>query len=131
MADFLIVDDDTSVGLTFERMLREVGHRARRVESADQALLSLDRECPDAVILDIRMPAMDGMDFLRRLRSDPRLAGLPVGIVTGDYFLKDEVLAELAALHVEVRYKPMWMDDFQALAATLLASNRSPARHPS
>ena len=45
---------------------------------------------------------------------------MPVGIVTGDYFLKDEVLAELSALGATVRYKPLWMDDLAALTETLL-----------
>jgi hypothetical protein len=51
---------------------------------------------------------------------------VPVGIVTGDYFLKDEVLAELSALGATVRYKPLWMDDLAALADTLLHPHPTP-----
>ena len=46
---------------------------------------------------------------------------MPVGIVTGDYFMKDDVLAELASLGATVRYKPVWMNDLQALTRDLLS----------
>ena len=58
---------------------------------------------------------MGGLDFVRRLRSDPRLGRLPVGIVTGDYFLDEQVVDELTALGATIRYKPVWMDDLAAL----------------
>jgi CheY-like chemotaxis protein len=130
MARIFIIDDDTSVSLTFARMLELAGHRVERLESAQTGLDHLGRDCPDAVILDIRMPAMDGMEFLRRVRADPVTAHLPIGIVTGDYFLKEDVLEELATLGVEIRYKPLWMDDLHELAGTLLASGGSAPPKP-
>jgi len=111
-----------AVGETFARMLRLEGHAVATVESAPQALEAARQHPPDALILDMRMPGSGGLDFLRRLRADDSLRAVPVGIVTGDYFLKDEVLAELGALGATVRYKPLWMADLSALAATLLGS---------
>lgn len=121
MAAVLIIEDDESVALTFDRMLRMAGHTVDRAETAEAGLARVATNRPDAVILDVRMPAMGGLEFIRRLRSDRSTAGLPVGIVTGDYFLKESVLAELATLGAEVRYKPLWMDDFQAFVDGLLA----------
>jgi CheY-like chemotaxis protein len=63
---------------------------------------------------------MDGLEFLRRLRQDDRLRALPVGIVTGDYFLNEQVLAEIGELGGTIRYKPVAMEDLHALAAVLL-----------
>lgn len=120
MARILIVDDDFAVCQTFARMLRLGGHDVATVETADMALEDAGRKVPDALILDMRMPGSGGLDFLRRLRADDRLRTVPVGIVTGDYFLKDEVLAELGALGATVRYKPLWLADLTALADTLL-----------
>ncbi|HKV98212.1 MAG TPA: response regulator [Vicinamibacterales bacterium] len=120
MARILIVDDDLAVSETFARMLRLDGHDVATVESAALALEDASRQVPDALILDMRMPGQGGLDFLRNLRADARFRGVPVGIVTGDYFLKDEVLAELSALGATVRYKPLWMDDLAALTETLL-----------
>jgi hypothetical protein len=44
-----------------------------------------------------------------------------VAVLTGDYFLRDEALAELGALGAVVRYKPLWLDDLSALMRELLA----------
>lgn len=120
MADVLIVDDDQSVSLTFAKMLSMAGHSVECLESGEAALARLRESRPDAVILDVRMPAMDGLDFLRQLRALPSCSTLPVGIVTGDYFLKEAVLDELAALGADVRYKPVWMDDLQTFVGGLL-----------
>jgi CheY-like chemotaxis protein len=119
----LIVDDDQSVGLTFVRMLQAAGHAVTRAESGRDALEQMAENRPDAVILDMRMPEMDGLAFLRLLRADPGYRALPIGIVTGDYFLKEHVLSDLAELGVEIRYKPVWMDDLCELADTLLTSH--------
>jgi DNA-binding response OmpR family regulator len=121
VARILIVDDDLAVSETFARMLRLDGHEVATVETAALALEDANRRIPDALILDMRMPGEGGLAFLRSLRSDHRLRRVPVGIVTGDYFLKDEVLAELSALGATVRYKPLWLADLSALAETLLS----------
>ena len=127
MAHLLIIDDDPAVGLTFRRMLEAIGHRVSRALSAAEGLDQIDRDRPDAILLDMRMPMMDGLEFLRRLRQDERLKTLPVGIVTGDYFLNEQVLAELGELGATVRYKPVSMDDLHALAGTLLSGQSGPA----
>ena len=121
MARILIVDDDLAVSETFARTLRLDGHDVATVETAALALEHASRHVPDALILDMRMPGEGGLAFLRNLRSDDRFRAVPVGIVTGDYFLKDEVLAELSALGATVRYKPLWLADLSALAETLLS----------
>lgn len=120
VARILIIDDDEAVSRTLARMLTLEGHAVVRVETAPEGLSQAAAEPPDAVILDMRMPAMGGLEFLRRLRADDRLRTLPVGIITGDYFLGDDILAEITALGATVRYKPVWMDDLSALTRELL-----------
>ena len=66
------------------------------------------------------MPLLDGLGFLRRLRSNERAASTPVAIVTGDYFLDDTVSSELKQLGAELKYKPLWLEDLVGLARTLL-----------
>lgn len=121
MAHLLIVDDDPGVGETFARMLTLSGHTVTTVQSADAALEAAGTELPDAMILDMRMPVVSGLDFLRQLRRDNRLRDMPVAIVTGDYFLNEPLLAELEALGATVRYKPLWMDDLTSLTQDLLS----------
>jgi two-component system response regulator MprA len=118
----LIVDDDPSVTETFERMLRLEGYHVVTALSAEAGLNQALRSRPHAVILDLRMPLVDGLQFLRTLRSKDELSKMPVAIVTGDYFLDDAVSRELRGLGAEVRFKPLWLEDLLALARNLLKS---------
>jgi DNA-binding response OmpR family regulator len=83
-------------------------------------LREASRRHPDAIILDLRMPLVDGLRFLRRLRADRLQRNVPVAIVTGDYFMDDEVAAELHQLGAEVKFKPLWLEDLVGLARNLL-----------
>ena len=116
----LIVDDDEGVTQTFARMLRLEGYQVRTAMSAETGLVEANEGHPDAIILDLRMPLVDGLGFLRRLRAydDQRL--VPVAIVTGDYFLDDSVSTELRELGAELRFKPLWLEDLVGLARNLL-----------
>ena len=121
MARLLLIDDDPAVSLTLSRMLEFRGHQVTRIESAETGLNLALGAPPDAIILDMKMPQMGGLEFLRRLRSAPGLEMLPVGVITGDYFLGDAVLQELGQLGASVRYKPIRMEDLAALTDQLLA----------
>src|SRR3989442_14954347 len=90
----LIVDDDEGVTQTFARMLRLEGYQVRTAVSAEKGLQEADQSHPDAIILDLRMPLVDGLGFLRRLRSRDEHHTTPVAIATGDYFLDDAVSTE-------------------------------------
>jgi two-component system response regulator PrrA len=116
----LIVDDDEGVTQTFARMLRLEGYTVRTAVSAEKGLIEADQSHPDAIILDLRMPLLDGLGFLRRLRARDDQRATPVAIVTGDYFLDDSVSAELRELGAELRFKPLWLEDLVGLARNLL-----------
>jgi DNA-binding response OmpR family regulator len=114
------VDDDRSVADTFARMLKLEGFGVVTALSADDGLTMAQAAPPDAVILDMRMPIINGLQFLRKLRAVPALAGTPVAIVTGDYFLAEPVQHELRSLGASIRFKPLWLEDLIALAKTLI-----------
>lgn len=118
----LIVDDDEGVTQTFARMLRLEGYQVRTAVSAETGLREAADSQPDAIILDLRMPLVDGLGFLRRLRERDEARSTPVAIVTGDYFLDDSVSAELRDLGAELRFKPLWLEDLVGLARNLLQS---------
>ena len=121
-ARILIVDDDDGVTQTFARMLRLEGYQVRTAATAETGLLAVSESHPDAIILDLRMPLVDGLGFLRRLRAREEERATPVAIVTGDYFLEDEVSSELRSLGAELRFKPMWLEDLLGLARNLLGA---------
>jgi len=118
----LIVDDDEGVTQTFARMLRLEGYQVRTAVSAETGLREATQSRPDAIILDLRMPLLDGLGFLRRLRAQDGMRATPVAIVTGDYFLDDTVSAELNELGAELRFKPLWLEDLVGLARILLGA---------
>ena len=120
MATILIVDDDEGVTQTFARMLRLEGYQVHTAMNAEHGLRQAERNHPDAIILDLRMPLIDGLGFLRRLRAFDDQRQTPVAIVTGDYFLDDSVSNELRDLGAELRFKPLWLEDLVGLARTLL-----------
>ncbi len=116
----LIVDDDEGVTDTFSRMLRYEGYVVDTACSAEMGLREAAAHSPDAIILDWRMPLMDGLQFLRRLRSTSTQRGTPVAIVTGEWVLDDATSSELRALGVDVKFKPLWQDELLDLARDLL-----------
>jgi two-component system, OmpR family, response regulator MprA len=116
----LIVDDDEGVMQTFARMLSLEGYQVRTAANAEKGLAEAEESHPDAIILDLRMPLVDGLGFLRRLRARDDQRQTPVAIVTGDYFLEDSVSNELHELGAELRFKPLWLEDLVGLARNLL-----------
>jgi Response regulator containing CheY-like receiver, AAA-type ATPase, and DNA-binding domains len=101
-------------------MLRLEGYQVRTAVNAETGLQEAEDCHPDAIILDLRMPLVDGLGFLRRLRAHDEQREVPVAIVTGDYFLDDAVSTELRELGAELRFKPLWLEDLVGLARNLL-----------
>jgi two-component system OmpR family response regulator len=124
-ARILVIDDDEVVTETFARMLRLQGHDVETAPSAELGLTAADRHPPDAIILDLRMPLINGLGFLYRLRKRPHNSRTPVAIVTGDYFLGDDVLREISELGAELHYKPLWLEELVAVADTLIGRVRA------
>lgn len=117
----LIVDDDRGVAETFARMLKLEGFTVATAVDAEAGLVLANNVLPHAIILDMRMPITNGLQFLRMLRAKPHLVEVPVAIVTGDYFLPDAIQNELRSLGASIRFKPLWLDDLIALAKSLVA----------
>jgi CheY-like chemotaxis protein len=115
----LIVDDDRSVTETFARALELEGFAVTTALSPGLGLQLAEHIHPDAIILDLRMPLINGIQFLRQVRARPDLQRVPVAIVTGDYFLPEPLQAELKHLHASVRFKPLWLEDLVDLARSL------------
>jgi signal transduction histidine kinase/CheY-like chemotaxis protein len=98
--DVLIVDDDETARYVVETHLRDTAWRTATADGGDAALDALAHDLPDAVILDLSMPGLDGLEVLRRLRADARTAGLPVIIHTSRVLARPELdtIASLGAL---------------------------------
>jgi two-component system response regulator MprA len=112
----LVTDDDRAVREALERALQLAGYEVELASDGDSAIAAIERRTPDAVVLDIMMPGLDGLDVTRRLRREgnrvpillltareavgDRIEGLDAG--ADDYlpkpFALEELLARLRAL---------------------------------
>jgi DNA-binding response OmpR family regulator len=125
-ASILVVDDDEGVRETFAHMLRLEGYDVRTAPNAEAGLRTVETGRTDAIIVDLRMPLINGLGFLYRLRAQHAHQDVPVAIVTGDYCIKDTLAAELKELGARLLFKPLWVEDIVDLTRTLLDTPRRP-----
>src|SRR5205807_5146834 len=92
MATIALVDDDRNILTSVGMLLEQEGYHVRTYADGASALTALQATPPDLAILDIKMPRMDGLELLRRLRQN---GDLPVIFLTS----KDEEIDELMGLN--------------------------------
>ena len=92
MATIALVDDDKNILASVSMLLEQEGYHVRSYTDGASALTALAATPPDLAILDIKMPRMDGMELLRRLRQNTEM---PVIFLTS----KDEEIDELMGLN--------------------------------
>jgi chemosensory pili system protein ChpA (sensor histidine kinase/response regulator) len=78
----LIVDDSLTVRKITGRMLAREGFRFATAKDGLDALQAVANETPDVILLDIEMPRMDGFEFTKTLKSDPKHAHVPIIMIT-------------------------------------------------
>jgi two-component system response regulator ChvI len=93
MAKITLVDDDENIVTSVSLALESHGHEVKAYYDGASGLAALENEPPDLAILDVKMPRMDGMEVLRRLR---RTSDLPVIILTS----KDEEIDEILGFNL-------------------------------
>jgi chemosensory pili system protein ChpA (sensor histidine kinase/response regulator) len=112
----LVVDDSLTVRRVTQRLLGREGYRVVLAKDGLDALDKLGGELPAVVLSDIEMPRMDGFDLVRNMRSDPRLAALPVIMITSRIAQKHrDYAAELGVNHY--LGKPYSEDELLSLVA--------------
>jgi DNA-binding response OmpR family regulator len=110
---------------TYAKILQLAGYLVMTGLGSESGLRAVAANPPDAILLDLRMPGVDGVAFLRQLRARPEWASLPVAIITGDYLTNDETTAaELATLGAKVYFKPLWLEELTAVVKDLLETHR-------
>jgi CheY-like chemotaxis protein len=83
MSSLLVVEDETNIRRFVVANLRARGFKAAEAENAEEGLAKLQHEpLPSALILDIRLPGMSGLEMLDILSADDRLSAIPVIVMT-------------------------------------------------
>ena len=80
MKKVLLVDDDPIIVATYSRKLQAAGFVVEGAHDGDEGLFALKRFKPDVVLLDLQMPRINGIEWLREVRCYPKLRKLPVVI---------------------------------------------------
>jgi DNA-binding response OmpR family regulator len=106
-----VIDDDREALSIFDEILRANGFDVRTAATAESGLLQLEAEPPAMIVLDLRLPALDGLECLRRIRAIPGLVRTPVTVITGDYLIEESMVAEVEALRARLCFKPIWEED--------------------
>ncbi len=121
MANILLVDDDDQLRESFCNLLRMEGHAVLAAVSGEAALATAGETLPDAVIMDVRMPGMDGLTALRLLRErEPRL---PVIIMTA-YSTTESAIEAIKLGAFDYILKPFDIPDLLSLLGKALEAGR-------
>ena len=79
----LIVDDVKDNRTVYVLYLKFSGFRIAEAENGEEAIRQAEALLPDIIVMDLSLPVMDGWEATRRLRRDPRTAGIPIVVLTG------------------------------------------------
>jgi CheY-like chemotaxis protein len=122
-AVILVADDQEGQLVLVDMLLSIEGYEVVTVQDGREALEWLSKNTPDAAILDVQMPFVDGIEVCRRIKAVKRLKHVPVAILTG---LRDEgklESARIAGADAIVR-KPLEGKDFRSAVRALVAAGR-------
>jgi DNA-binding response OmpR family regulator len=81
----MVVEDERHIARLLEFVLLKAGYEPRVCHSAEAALLEIEKAHPDALVLDLVLPGMMGLDFLRLIRSAPYSFASSVVILSGQW----------------------------------------------
>jgi len=113
-----VVDDVPDQRFFLRRIFERAGHKVSDAWNGAAALAAVRESPPDLVVTDLMMPVMGGVELIRRLRSEPATAGIPILAASGDAHLASEADAVLA--------KPYSWKHLLEVAEDLLRKERDP-----
>ena len=120
----LVVDDDPDIGEFVSLALSDQGYDVETARNGADALERIGEHPPDLILLDMRMPVMDGWEFARRYRERPGFHA-PIAVFTAARDAEERA-SEIAA-DASIA-KPFGLDELIALVARLVPMDRDPDR---
>lgn len=123
IAQILLVDDNPNNLRLLTQILINRGYVVRAVTSGARAIASIEKSPPDLVLLDIRMPGMDGFEVAQQLKSQPLTQAIPVLFISALDDVHDKVRA-FESGGVDYITKPFQLEEVLARVDTHLALRR-------
>lgn len=106
----LIIEDDPSVRTLLEKSLSARGYQVSMVKDGLEGLTRLETERPDLILVDIMMPRLDGMTFVKAIKGDKARKSIPVIFLTA----KNDPKSMIDGINVGARFyltKPFQLDE--------------------
>lgn len=136
-AKILIVDDEAQNIEVLRRLMTRLGYAVLTASNGESGLESVARDAPDLVLLDVRMPGIDGFEVCRRLKADPATRLIPVVLITtltdskdrvsginagaDDFVAKPPVFAELEARVRSLTRLKRYTDELDSAESVILS----------
>lgn len=120
----LVVDDDSAILELLRILLESEGYQVQTFDSGPAALRNALNHPPDAAIIDLMMPGMNGLDLIQALRYDPRTHQLPVLICSAYYGDLRHVTAELRQRNTSCLRKPFQIQELLDRLANMVATRK-------
>ena len=115
----LVVDDEETYCAIIQEILQSYGLVTRVANSAMEALTLLEESVPDLILLDVMMPEIDGLTFVRRMRSNPAWVDIPVIIASARALNEDQDTVEEAGANA-LLMKPFSTKELRAVLREFL-----------
>jgi CheY-like chemotaxis protein len=123
----LIVDDSPTILAFLRKMFTSIGYSTQVAADADHALLMMQKELPELVVLDVIMPGTNGFAALRHMRKDPALRDVPVIMMSGNEQATEQFYVMRIGADGFMK-KPFSRFDVFTWIEALLDANRVPRR---
>jgi DNA-binding response OmpR family regulator len=124
MARIMVAEDEQHLREMLAFKLTTLGHQLVGAADGEQAMAMAAAQLPDLIVLDIAMPLLNGLEVLRRLKTDPALRSIPV-IILSAKAREHDVRAGLQAGAVDYVVKPFSLKDLAARIERVLGDHRA------
>jgi signal transduction histidine kinase len=126
VAKILVVDDDASARALLTTVLSYASHEVQEARHGAEALQRLQQATPELIIVDLLMPTMDGLEFLRRAREDASISNVPVIFYTASYLQSEaQTMAALCGVQ-HIITKPAEPEQIFAVVNAALGASAMP-----
>ncbi len=126
MTAILVVEDEDAIRGIFSRFLAGKGYQVSEARNGQDAIAQATRQAFDVIIMDIRMPTLDGLSAYQQIHG---MCGAKVMLITG-YQLAADVQAQLEADGVRYLHKPVLLKDLETALNELLGSGQAKTATP-